>query len=42
MNPITQRANNIYNVLNDVYRNENYLIAAVAGIITGAMLALGV
>ena len=42
MNPITKRANNFYNVVNDVEHKSNYIIAAVAGIILGAMLALGV
>jgi len=42
MNPITKRANNIYNALQDVDRNSNYIIAAAAGIILGVMLALGV
>jgi hypothetical protein len=42
MNPITQRANHNYNVRNDVERKVNYFIAAAAGIILGAMLALGV
>ena len=42
MNPITKRANNFYNAFYDVERKSNYIIAAVAGIILGAMLALGV
>lgn len=42
MNPIAKRAVNTYNALHDTERNTNYIIAAVAGIILGAMLALGV
>lgn len=42
MNQLTQRAVNTYNVLNDVDRKSNYIIAAVAGIILGIMLAQGV
>lgn len=42
MNPLTKRAVNTYNALNDVDRKTNYIIAAAAGIILGVMLALGV
>ena len=41
MNPLTQRANNIYNALHDTERKTNYIIAIAAGIIFGIMLAQG-
>jgi len=42
MNPLTQRANNIYNALHDTERKTNYIIAVICGIILGVMLAHGV
>ena len=42
MNPLTKRANNVYNVLNDVHKIENYIIAGVAGVIIGAMFAFAI
>ena len=42
MNPLTKRCTFSYDSLRDVCRKENYIIAAVCGVILGAMLALGV
>jgi len=42
MNPLTQRAINTYNALNDTERKTNYTIAIICGIILGIMLAQGV
>lgn len=42
MNPLTKRAVNTYNALNDVDRKSNYIIAAVAGIILGCMFFWGI
>jgi hypothetical protein len=42
MNPLTQRANNVYNALNNTERKTNYLIAIIGGIVLGVMLGLGV
>lgn len=42
MNRLTQHANHVYDVRNDVESKLNYFLAAAGGIILGVMLALGV